>query len=112
MTRGAVLLLAAALAAWAQDDPAQWRSQAAALAAQGKYAEAEPLLVRVLEAKEKEAGADDPRLTSAIEELAALYRALGRADAEKLYLRALQIKEKESGAQSVELIPDLRRLAG
>ena len=105
-----LLLLAIALPAFGQDDP---RAQAAALAAQGKYAEAEPLLIRILDTREKEFGPDDPALTSAIDELAALYRAEGRAtDAEKLYLRSLQIKEKTVGGQSVELIPDLKLIAG
>src|SRR5512133_742367 len=113
MMRRAALFFAAALAVQAEENTSEWRAQAAALVAQAKYAEAEPLLVRVLEAREKEADPDDPRVTPAIEELAALYRAQGRAgDAEKMYLRALQIKEKASGAQSLAVIPDLKRLAG
>src|SRR5438876_190134 len=78
----------------AQENVPQGRDHALALASQGKYAEAEPLLLRALEAREKELGPDKPELVPAIEELAALYRAQGsNAEAEKLYLRSLQLRE-------------------
>src|SRR5213594_1712841 len=97
MGRMAVLPLCFALAAASQES-APPREQAFALVAQGKYAEAEPILLRALEASEKELGADHPQLVPALDELAALYRAQARnADAEKLYLRSLQLRENDTG---------------
>jgi len=80
MSRIAALLVILAAASSAQDEAVPLREQAAALVAVGKYAEAEPILLRALES--------EPALEPAIEELAAVYRAQGKnKDAEKLYLR-------------------------
>src|SRR5579862_470274 len=109
----ALLLLVCAAALGAQEDQAQLRERAAGLAAMGKYAEAEPLLTKVLELREKEAGSDHLSLVPAIEELAGLYRAEGRnSEAETLYLRALNLKSKAAGKESLDLIPDLKQLGG
>src|SRR5437016_10094746 len=98
MGRMVMLPLWLALASAAQENVPQGRDHALALASQGKYAEAEPLLLRALEAREKELGPDKPELVPAIEELAALYRAQGsNAEAEKLYLRSLQLRENAMG---------------
>ena len=90
MHRLVALLLGISAALGAQDGQAQLRDRAVTLVAMGKYSEAEPLLTRVLEIREKDDGAEDLSLVPAIEELAAVYRAEGRnADAEQLYQRSL-----------------------
>src|SRR5690242_9631906 len=110
MGRIASLALCCALMAGAQEKTPE-RERALALIAQGKYADAEPLLLRALEAREKELRPEDPQLVPAVEELAALERAQGNnADAEKLYLRSLQLRET-AGTDSADLIPGLKLLA-
>src|SRR5689334_13560438 len=107
MDRLAILALCFALVAGAQEKTPE-RERALALIAQGKYADAEPLLLRALEAREKELGPEDPQLVSAVEELAALERAQGNnTEAEKLYLRSLQLRET-AGADNAGLIPGLK----
>src|SRR5215831_13776297 len=111
MHRPALLLICCALAGAAQENSTAIRDQAIALVAQGKYAEAEPLLARVLAAREGSLGAEDPDLIPCVRELAALYRAQGRnGEPAELYLRAVKIREKASGVLSLDLIPDLKVL--
>src|SRR5436305_13499078 len=111
MHRPALLLICCALATAAQEDATPMRDQANALVAQGKYAEAEPLLARMLQARETELGGEDSGLIPYVRELAALYRAQGRnGEATELYQRAVKIGEKSSGSLSLDLIPDLKLL--
>src|SRR5579859_5861998 len=113
MHRLVPLLVLVGAAVGAQEDLGALRSRAASLVAAGKYAEAEPILTRVLGLRERESGAEDPAVLPAIAELAGLYRAEGRnGDAEKLYLRSIAIKTKTSGPDSLDLIPDLKQLGG
>ena len=99
-------------AAWAQPpDAAQLSRQAAPLVAQGRYAEAEPLLEGALVLQERASGPDDLSLVPRLGALAGLYRAQGRnEDAQKLYARSLAIHEK-AGSNPLDLIPDLKLLA-
>ena len=63
--------------------------------AQGRYAEAEPLLKRALAIKEKVLGSEHPSVATSLNGVAVLYQAKGRcAEAEPLYRRALAIWEK------------------
>jgi tetratricopeptide (TPR) repeat protein len=113
MQRLVALLLLVSAAAGAQDGQAQLRDRAAALVAVGKYAEAEPLLTRVLKLREEDAGTEHISLVPAIEELASVYRAQGRnAEAEKLYQRSLILKTQAAGGEGLEIIPDLKQLGG
>jgi tetratricopeptide (TPR) repeat protein len=65
---------------------------------QEKYAEAEPLLKRALEIREKALGKDHPDTATILNNLAALYNLQGDyAEAEPLYKRALDITEKALG---------------
>jgi hypothetical protein len=65
---------------------------AAALYKQAHYADAEPLLQEALAIREKASGPDDPDVAASLNDLAGLYRELGRyGDAEPLYRRALAI---------------------
>jgi tetratricopeptide (TPR) repeat protein len=62
---------------------------------QGRDQEAEPLLVRSLQIREQQLGADHPATASSLNNLAGLYRSQGRyQEAEPLYVRSLEIKQK------------------
>ncbi|MCW5206486.1 tetratricopeptide repeat protein, partial [Desulfobulbus sp. F5] len=62
--------------------------------AQGKYAEAEPLLHRSLQIREDKLGKDHADVASTLRTLANLYRDQGRyAEAEPLFQRALSIMQ-------------------
>ena len=68
---------------------------AGAYAAQGKYAEAEPLYQRSLAILEKVRGPDDPDVATVLSNYAALLQATNRgAEAAKLEARANAIREK------------------
>ncbi len=67
--------------------------------AEGKYAEAEPLLKRSLTIREKVLGPGAPELAQSLESYAALLRKTERgAEAEKLESRAKSIRATQSGA--------------
>jgi tetratricopeptide (TPR) repeat protein len=64
---------------------------------QGRYGEAEPLLLQVLEILEH-LGGDHPDVAASLNNLAELYRTQGRySDAEALYIRSLSILEQQLG---------------
>ena len=64
--------------------------------AQGRYAEAEPLLQRALAIREKALGPDHPDVAEVLEHLAKLYDQTGRSEeAKKLSERARQIRAKK-----------------
>ena len=80
--------------------------------AQGRYADAEPLLKRSLAIREKALGPDHPDVAVSLHNLAELYRAQGRyADAELLYKRALAIEEKALGPDHPHVAVSLNNLA-
>ena len=82
------------------------------IASQGRYAEAEPLYKRALAIREKALGPDHPDVGTALNNLAALYRAQGRyAEAEPLYKRALAIREKALGPDHPDVGTSLNNLA-
>ncbi len=65
--------------------------------AQGKYAEAEPLYVRVLAILEKALGPEHPDLAESLKNYAALLQKMGReAEAAKMEARALAIRKPKS----------------
>jgi tetratricopeptide (TPR) repeat protein len=67
--------------------------------AQGKYAEAEPLLQRALAIREQQLGPDHPDTATSLNNLAGLYQDQGRyAEAEPLFQQALAICEQQLGA--------------
>jgi tetratricopeptide (TPR) repeat protein len=73
-------------------------SLAALYRSQGRYSEAEPLLVRSLSIYEQQLGAEHPDVASSLNNLAELYRVQKRyEEAETLYVRALQIREEQLG---------------
>src|SRR2546428_6272353 len=73
-------------------------------AAQGRYAEAEPLYAKALAVWESTWGPEHPAVAKALDNLAALHYAQGRyAEAEPLYKRALEIKTKALGPAHPDL---------
>ena len=62
---------------------------------QGRYAEAEPLLLQALDISQRQLGDDHPDVAQNLNNLALLYQSQGRyAEAEPLLLRSLEIKQK------------------
>ena len=79
---------------------------------QGRYLEAESLILRSLSIYEKQLGADNPSVANSLNNLAALYRTQGRySEAEPLYLRSLSIWEKQLGADHTLVATSLNNLA-
>ena len=80
--------------------------------AEGKYADAEPLLERALAINEKALGAGHPRVAQTLNNLALLYEAQGKyADTESLLERALAISENALGAGHPRVAKRLTSLA-
>jgi CHAT domain-containing protein len=78
----------------------------------GQYEEAEPLLLRVLDIRESELGADHPDTAESLNNLAGLYESQGRyEEAEPLYRRALDIFERELGVNHPNTAASLNNLA-
>jgi tetratricopeptide (TPR) repeat protein len=73
-------------------------SSASLYRAEGKYAQAEPLLQRALTIREKALGPEHPDVAQSLWNLAGLYAVQGKyAQAEPLYQRALTIRESALG---------------
>ncbi len=78
---------------------------------QGRYRDAEPLLVRALAIREKALGSSHPSTSSSLNNLAALYREQGRFEiAEPLLLRALEIREEAFGPDHPDTATTLNNL--
>jgi tetratricopeptide (TPR) repeat protein len=79
---------------------------------QGRYSEAEPLLVRSLSIREQRLGADHPDVAQSFNNLAALYESQGRyTKAEPLLVRSLSIVEQQLGANHPDVATSLNNLA-
>jgi TonB family protein len=77
----------------------------------GKFKEALPLAKRVLQIREQQFGVEDPRVRTAVMNLAEIYIAMGKpSDAEPLYERLVKSYEKTSPGDP-ELATILDRLA-
>eukprot|EP00752_Nemacystus_decipiens_P014758 g13139.t2 len=92
---------------------------AGALKEQGKYAEADPIYVRVIEAMEKALGPDHPNVALCLHNRTLLLSEQGRYDeADRLYLRCIAIEERTLGpghpqlAQSLNTRADILRAKG
>jgi tetratricopeptide (TPR) repeat protein len=104
-------ILTAALAVAGQD-AVEWNRQAAQLYDQARYAEAETLFRRALDAFR--AGGDRERVNHAIamENLAVMLRAQGRfAESEELHLKALPALEAALGEPAVQTVRAISNLA-
>jgi CHAT domain-containing protein/tetratricopeptide (TPR) repeat protein len=85
-------------------DDLKLRNEAAAHAAQGRHAEAEPLYRRAISAAEKKHGPEHSRIVHSLNPLAELYVKQGRlAEAEPLLKRALAIREKINELAELQL---------
>jgi tetratricopeptide (TPR) repeat protein len=80
--------------------------------AQGKYAEAEPLLLRSIGIKEKNLGKNNFQVGNSFSNLKNLYQSKTDYQAnEKLLLRSIAAKEKELGKQHLSVADSLNNLA-
>jgi CHAT domain-containing protein/tetratricopeptide (TPR) repeat protein len=78
----------------------------------GKYSEATDLAKHTLDLTERQFGPDDPKVATALNNLARVYRAQGRyAEAEPLYRRALAKYEKALGPDHPYIAAALNNLA-
>jgi tetratricopeptide (TPR) repeat protein len=79
---------------------------------QGRYAEAEPLLLRAIAIREQALGPEHPEVAPSLSNLAMLYDTQGRyTEAEPLLLRALAIREQALGPEHPDVASSLRNLA-
>ena len=79
----------------------------------GRFGEAEPLLVRALETRERVLGAEHPDTLTSVNNLAWLYERQGRyGEAEPSYLRALAGCERVLGAEHPDTLTSVNNLAG
>ena len=77
-----------------------------------RYSEAEPLLVRALQIRERLLGLLHPDTATSFHNLALLYHNQGKyAQAEPLYVRALAIREQQLGADHPDTAQSLNNLA-
>jgi tetratricopeptide (TPR) repeat protein len=79
----------------------------------GRFGEAEPLLVRALETRERVLGTEHPETLTSVNNLASLYDKQGRfGEAEPLNLRALAGWERVLGADHPDTLVSVNNLAG
>jgi len=80
---------------------------------QGRYREAEPLLLRALAIREQALGSEHPDVAQSLDNLAGLYHSQGyHREAEPLLRRALAIYESRLGAEHPGVAQSLNSLAG
>ena len=78
----------------------------------GYYQEAEPLLQRALDIREKALGPEHPDVADSLNNLAVLYHDQGKyGEAEPLYQRALAIDEKALRPRAPDVAISLNNLA-
>lgn len=79
---------------------------------QGRYLEAEPLLQKVLDLRQRLFGADHSDVATSLNNLAELYRLQSRySEAEPLYLRSLEIMKQQLGLDHPDTATSLNNLA-
>ena len=80
---------------------------------QGRYAEAEPLLLQALDISQRQLGDDHPDVAQNLNNLALLYQSQGRyAEAEPLHIQALDIWQRQLGDDHPNVATSLNNLAG
>jgi len=90
---------------------AVYNSIGATLVLAGHYADAEPLLRRAVEIREKVLGPDHPDVARGLNNLGTVYEAMGRYDdAWKYYQRALALKERVMGPRHPSVASGLNNL--
>jgi tetratricopeptide (TPR) repeat protein len=81
--------------------------------AQGRYAEAEPLLRRAISICEQQLGPEHPITALSLNNLSSLYQAQGKyTEAELLLQRAVSIREQQLGADHPDTATSINDLAG
>ena len=79
---------------------------------QGRYSEAEPLLVQALELRNRLLGEDHRNVATSLNNLALLYKSQGRySEAEPLYLQALELYKRLLGEDHRNVATSLNNLA-
>ena len=79
---------------------------------QGRYAEAEPLVMRSLSIREQQLGDDHPDVARSLNDLANLYKFQGRyVEAEPLFKQSLSIREQQLGQDHLDVAKSLNDLA-
>ena len=79
---------------------------------QGRYAEAEPILLQALDILQRQLGDDHPNVATSLSNLAGLYELQGRhAEAEPLLLQALDISQRQLGDDHPNVAQSLNNLA-
>jgi len=97
-----------------EDNDAVWSFTSLGWVAQGQslWAEAEKWFKACLQMTEQRCGADHPGTATSLNNLAELYRAMGRyLEAEPLYVRSLSIWEQQLGADHPQTAMTLNNLA-
>ncbi|HEY9802257.1 MAG TPA: tetratricopeptide repeat protein [Leptolyngbyaceae cyanobacterium] len=79
---------------------------------QGRYSQAEPLLIQTLALTRKLLGEEHPDVANSLNNLAVLYRSQGRySEAEPLYVQALALKRQLLGEENLDVALSLNNLA-
>jgi CHAT domain-containing protein len=92
------------------ENPLRWLARL--YLAEGRYADALQLQLRVLQASEKAASEGDPLLATARDDLALIYQNLGRnSEADALYKSALAADERSLGPMHANVVEVLTHLA-
>ncbi|WP_444857567.1 CHAT domain-containing tetratricopeptide repeat protein [Sphingosinicella sp.] len=79
--------------------------------AQGRFAEAEPLLIRAAETGERVWGLDDQQTLISLNNLGSFYQAQGRlAEAEPLHIRVIEVVERTLGREHPDTLSALTNL--
>ena len=116
---GRLLSHALAIASWIERDGMQFQEAASILHEtsyyldyRGQYAEAEPLYLRAIEIRRVVLGEGHPLYAESLNNLAALYQAMGRHDqAEPLFRRAVEIYRTTAGEGHPDYATALNNLA-
>jgi tetratricopeptide (TPR) repeat protein len=79
---------------------------------QGRYSEAEPLLLQALDIWQRQLGDDHPCVATSLNNLAYLYNSQGRySEAEPLFLQSLAIRQRQLGDDHLSVATSLNNLA-
>jgi uncharacterized protein YjbI with pentapeptide repeats/DNA-binding NarL/FixJ family response regulator len=82
-------------------------------ASQGRYSEAEPLLLQALQIRQQQLGPEHPDTAMSLNNLAGLYRSQGRySEAESLYEQALALYRQILGENHPSVVQVFNKLAG
>ncbi|MBD2215779.1 tetratricopeptide repeat protein [Calothrix sp. FACHB-1219] len=79
---------------------------------QGKYSQAEPLLIQALELRRRSLGEEHPDFASSLNNLAELYGSQGKySQAEPLFIQSLELRRRSLGEEHPDVANSLNNLA-